>query len=130
MLLKATAAVWLLAASFGAGCSSDPAGNRPKGAGTVPERAMADAGRGRLLYETACAACHTEQAHWREKSLVHDWPGLVYQVTRWQDNAGQSWRAEDIEDVAAYLNHRFYHLPCPLPGCAAGKVGLRAQPGR
>lgn len=130
MLPKTKAAAWLLAAVLGAGCSSDPPVSRPQNPGTVPERSMADAGRGRLLYQTACAACHTEQAHWREQRLVHDWGDLVYQVTRWQNNAGQGWRAEDIEDVAAFLNQRFYHLACPVPGCAADRVGLRADPAR
>jgi hypothetical protein len=31
--------------------------------------------------------------------------------------AGQSWSAEEVADVAAYLNRRFYGLPCPTPGC-------------
>jgi mono/diheme cytochrome c family protein len=92
---------------------------------TVPAREMADPDRGRLLYQTACAACHTEQAHWREKSVVKSWDQLVFQVARWQKIAGQPWRTEETEDVAAYLNRRFYHLSCPLPGCAAEKIGLR-----
>ena len=54
---------------------------------------------------------------------MQDWQGLLRQVTRWQAVAGQRWRAEEIEDVAAYLNRRFYRLACPLPGCAADKVG-------
>ena len=33
---------------------------------------------------TACAACHTTQAHWRDKRVVRSWGDLVYQVTRWQ----------------------------------------------
>lgn len=77
----------------------------------------ADAARGQLLYETACAACHTTQAHWREKRVVRSWGDLVYQVTRWQQAAGQSWSADQVADVAAYLNRRFYGLPCPTPGC-------------
>lgn len=92
-------------------------------AATVPAREMADPARGRLLYDTVCAACHTDQAHWRDQSVVQDWEGLLRQVTRWQAVAGQRWRAEEIEDVAAYLNRRFYRLACPLPGCAADKVG-------
>lgn len=78
---------------------------------------MADAARGQLLYDTACAACHTTQAHWREKRVVRSWGDLVYQVTRWQQAAGQSWSADQVADVAAYLNRRFYGLPCPTPGC-------------
>jgi mono/diheme cytochrome c family protein len=77
----------------------------------------ADAARGQLLYETACAACHTTQAHWRDKRVVRSWGDLVYQVTRWQSVAGQNWSADEVGDVAAYLNRRFYGLSCPTPGC-------------
>jgi cytochrome c len=90
------ALVLLLAAA----CSSEP-----------KSVAAADAARGRLLYETACAGCHSEQVHWRDKRLVRDWPSLVHQVTRWQQIAAPQWRPEEAEDVAAYLNARFYHLP-------------------
>jgi len=83
-----------------------------EGAGPV-----ADAARGELLYGTACAACHTTQAHWRDKRVVRSWGDLVYQVTRWQQVAGQKWSADDVADVAAFLNRRFYGLPCPTPGC-------------
>jgi mono/diheme cytochrome c family protein len=89
------------------------------GAGSPREAAgpAADAARGELLYDTACAACHTTQAHWRDKRVVRSWGDLVYQVTRWQQVAGQSWSAEEVADVAAYLNRRFYGLSCPTPGC-------------
>ena len=86
-----------------AGCGAAP---------QAPEKALApDAQRGRLLYDTACVQCHTTQAHWREKRLVRTWPDLVHQVMRWQTLAGQNWRTEDVEDVAAYLNQEFYRLP-------------------
>ena len=78
---------------------------------------QADPGRGQLLYDTACAACHTTQAHWRDMRVVRSWGDLVYQVTRWQQIAGQNWSADQIGDVAAHLNRRFYGLPCPTPGC-------------
>lgn len=84
-----------------------------------------DQQRGALLYDTACVACHTQQAHWRDKRLVHSWPDLLYQVERWQKVAGQGWSAEDVKDVAAFLNERFYYMPCPEPGCQ----GPRAEAG-
>ena len=92
---------------------------------TPPEASgpQADAGRGRLLYETACAACHTTQAHWRDKRVVRSWGDLVFQVTRWQQVAGQSWSADEVADVAAYLNERFYGLPGPTPGCLGPSAG-------
>ena len=87
------------------------------GATREPAGPMADAARGQLLYEAACAACHTTQAHWRDKRVVRSWGDLVYQVTRWQQTAGQNWSADEVADVAAYLNRRFYGLSCPTPGC-------------
>jgi mono/diheme cytochrome c family protein len=78
---------------------------------------VADAARGELLYQTVCAECHTTQAHWREKRAVRNWGDLVYQVTRWQQAAGRNWSADEVADVAAYLNRRFYGVPCPTRGC-------------
>ena len=75
--------------------------------------ASADAARGRLLYEAACSSCHTTQPHWREKRFVDSWRELVHQVDRWQRVAHQSWSAAEINDVAAFLNERFYRLPLP-----------------
>jgi mono/diheme cytochrome c family protein len=89
----------------------------------VVEAATADPARGRLLYETACIACHTTQAHWRERSIVKGWPDLVGQVGRWQQVAGQGWSAAEIHDVAAYLNGRFYRVPCPQRGCTGMPPG-------
>ena len=79
----------------------------------------ADLERGRGLYEASCDACHNANVHWRDKKLVNSWPALLAQVDRWQRNAGQRWEPADIRDVAAYLNERFYHVPCPAGECAA-----------
>ena len=78
--------------------------------------------RGGELYRTHCSACHTAQVHWREKSLVHSWNDLRYQVSRWQRIAGQNWSREEIDDVAAYLNQLFYQAPCPAPGCGGPRA--------
>jgi mono/diheme cytochrome c family protein len=123
MIMKAggIAAAAALAFALGVvGCGSGPAAPRTA---VVPADAMADPARGELLYRTTCAACHSQQTHWRGSHRVKDWPGLLEQVTQWQGVAGQNWGMEEIEDVAAYLNRRFYELPCPLPRCAAGTVG-------
>jgi hypothetical protein len=90
-----------------------------------------DMTRGGDLYRTHCIACHTAQVHWRDKSMVHSWGDLRYQVARWQKNAGQDWSAQEIEDVAAYLNRLFYQVPCPSTGCggpsAAGSADRLAR---
>jgi mono/diheme cytochrome c family protein len=67
--------------------------------------------RGQMLYDTHCIACHTEQVHWREARLAHDWKSLVHQVGRWQSNTGLQWSEDDIAAVARYLNARYYHFP-------------------
>lgn len=71
----------------------------------------ADVDRGQLLYSTYCEACHTEQVHWREKKLVHDWSSLVAQVARWQANGNLDWSRGDVETVARYLNALHYRYP-------------------
>ena len=97
-----------------AACSSPPA---QTAAASAP-----DTGRGRLLYENSCNACHTTQPHWRSQRLVSTWSDLVAQVTRWQGIAGLRWTSDDIRDVAMFLNEQFYHLPCDA--CAGPSAGL------
>ena len=83
---------------------------------------------GRALYETACDKCHSQNIHWRDRGRATSWPTLVNEVTRWQGNAGQRWEQTDINDVAAYLNDRFYHFPCPGNECVEKEAA--AQPAR
>jgi mono/diheme cytochrome c family protein len=87
--------------------------------------AAADLAHGRALYETTCQACHSANLHWRDKQTADSWPALLREVTKWQRNAGQSWGVAEINDVAAYLNDRFYHHPCPSTECAAKEAALR-----
>jgi mono/diheme cytochrome c family protein len=85
-------------------------------AGTLaagPAMAQAEllSGRGELLYDTHCRACHTEQVHWRDKRAAQDWPGLKEAVRHWQAAARLAWSEADIVAVARYLNETIYHLP-------------------
>lgn len=100
-----------------AGCARPPA--------AVPAAATGatDLERGRLLYENTCGGCHTTQPHWRDKRIVRSWSDLITQVERWQANARAGWSAAEIGDVAAYLNRRFYHLPCDACGGPRAKKG-------
>lgn len=77
--------------------------------------------RGKLLYTTHCISCHAVEIHWRDKKLVNSWSDLKIQVQRWQQTAGLEWSSDDIEQVSAYLNEAYYHLP------DAGKIGLGLQ---
>jgi len=74
---------------------------------------MRDPTRGELLYSTHCIACHSAQAHWREKKIATDWTRLESQVRRWQAVSGLGWNSEDIAQVARYLNALYYHYPTP-----------------
>jgi mono/diheme cytochrome c family protein len=73
----------------------------------------AQPGRGELLYMTYCNACHTEQVHWRAKSLAPDWARLGSEVRRWQQNGNLDWSEDDIDLVTRFLNHHFYHYALP-----------------
>ena len=123
MTIKITpAAIALVVLLTPLGCATsapNDGGQRP----VISSASAGDLGRGELLYQTACAGCHTERPHWRENRLVRDWPGLIEQVTQWHRSAGQTWRADEIEDVATYLNDRFYRLPCPVRVCASPNIG-------
>jgi mono/diheme cytochrome c family protein len=66
--------------------------------------------RGELLYSTHCIACHTSQAHWRDKKVATDWISLKAEVQRWQATAMLQWNEEDVLEVTRYLNDTFYRF--------------------
>lgn len=73
----------------------------------------APATRGALLYENHCAACHSEQIHWRAKRLARDWHSLRAWVRHWQGEARLDWSEEDIDAVSRHLNDTIYRFPAP-----------------
>lgn len=85
----------------------------------APAQANPVAGRGELLYDTHCRACHSEQLHWRDRRAASDWTRLKQEVSRWQEAARLGWSEADIAAVARYLNENFYHLPQTGDGIAA-----------
>jgi mono/diheme cytochrome c family protein len=113
------------AATLSAGCATEPGQPGAQPTHADAPRAMADLGRGKLLYDNACAACHGEQVHWRDLRLVRDWSSLTHEVARWAEISGQRWSGEEIEDVATYLNTEIYRMPCPVPGCLRERIGAR-----
>ncbi|MDH3319830.1 MAG: cytochrome c [Betaproteobacteria bacterium] len=74
--------------------------------------AAQDAARGRLLYETRCGGCHYERLHQRdrEKSTVRTLALLRDEVARRAAQTGGPFAQEDLEDMVAYLNRRYYRL--------------------
>jgi mono/diheme cytochrome c family protein len=69
--------------------------------------------RGELLYENHCGACHTTQMHWRQQRAATDWASLRVLVRRWQGTAQLNWSDDEIDDVARFLNTRFYRYEEP-----------------
>ena len=65
--------------------------------------------RGRLLYENHCRDCHESRVHIREVQAAKSLEGVRTQVAHWQDVLKLQWSAEDLGDVAAYLNAAWYH---------------------
>jgi mono/diheme cytochrome c family protein len=74
--------------------------------------AAQDAARGKLLYENHCGSCHYERVHDRApgKSSVHSLAELRAEVARRAAQSGQAFAAQDLEDVAVYLNRSHYRL--------------------
>lgn len=82
-------------------------------AGTFAHAQTGSEDRGALLYDTHCIACHTTEAHWRDKRLATNWRTLLEQVRIWQANANLGWSEGDIEAASVYLNRRYYRFPPP-----------------
>ena len=67
--------------------------------------------RGQALYERHCQSCHEDWEHRREPGAgVASLDGLRARVSAWSMHSGLGWSAEEIDDVAGYLNQRFYKL--------------------
>jgi hypothetical protein len=66
--------------------------------------------RGQLLYENHCLGCHESTLHVRERRKVQSLDALRGQVLLWAGETGLSWRADDIDDVAAFLDTTFYRF--------------------
>lgn len=75
----------------------------------LPAQAQ-DLQRGKLLYETHCATCHSEKLHQRDKTVVRSMPDLRDMVARWARETKRSFTLDELEDVAAYLNQSHYRL--------------------
>ena len=76
----------------------------------VPAARAASPMRGQLLYENWCYHCHLAGIHYRVNSKVDSWGKLLNMVAMWQGEMKLGWWAEDVTDVASYLNLRYYRF--------------------
>ena len=70
----------------------------------------ADANRGQLLYENHCMVCHTSIVHVRERRKAGTREEIKAWILRWQEQLGLNWQTREVDDVAEFLNQRFYRL--------------------
>ena len=68
----------------------------------------ADSERGRLLYENHCVVCHTAKVHRRTPQLPLTAAELRQIVSTWASSAQLGWSAQEVADVAAYLERSYY----------------------
>lgn len=68
--------------------------------------------RGRELYELHCGGCHYERVHERDRwrSKIQTRADLRAEVARWAKQAKHPFTAEDLGDIAEYLDVSHYRL--------------------
>ena len=66
--------------------------------------------RGRALYENHCRSCHEDGLHARDPRVIDSIASLRGRVSSWSLHSGLGWGDDEIDDVTAYLNRRFYQL--------------------
>jgi len=85
-------------------------------AATTPDTAL-----GRALYESRCTACHDRSVHARQPRSAQTFEQIRAYVYRWDRELGGLWKRNEIDAVAAWLNERYYHLPCPQDSCGVAR---------
>ena len=73
--------------------------------------------RGRALYEMRCTGCHDRSVHARKSRSATDFEAVRAWVARWTETLRTGWSADEIDDVARYLNGAYYRYPCPPTVC-------------
>lgn len=100
------------AAHASARAEPSPAPPAPESAATPasPRLLGPTPSRGQLLYENHCLACHESSVHIRARRTARAMPDVRASVARWAMHLKLDWKQEEIDDVAAYLNGRFYQF--------------------
>jgi mono/diheme cytochrome c family protein len=74
-----------------------------------------DVERGRLLYETHCATCHTERLHTRQNSIIRSYGALRAEVVKRAALTSRRFTADELEEIIEFLDRSHYRLDLPLP---------------
>jgi mono/diheme cytochrome c family protein len=86
----------------------------------LPIARAADATRGMALYDSRCVACHTTSVHNREMRRAKSFDDVREWVARWNAYLGGDWGPTEMDDVARYVNEKYYGFACPPGICTAG----------
>ena len=81
-------------------------------AGAVPAVA-ADPELGKALYETHCAACHSEKLHTRSTTRIASLAALKLEVEKWAAQTNRRFTPEELDSIAEYLNRSVYRFYTP-----------------
>jgi mono/diheme cytochrome c family protein len=71
---------------------------------------IADAERGRMLYENHCQFCHTPQVHSRPNKPSLSRGEVSGIVDQWQRQQNLAWSRQDVADVMEYLSRTRYRF--------------------
>src|SRR4029077_14262696 len=69
--------------------------------------------RGRLLYETHCATCHTERLHERDKSVVQSYGQLRAEGGTRAAMTTRRFSPDELDDIIEFLDRSHYRLDLP-----------------
>jgi len=61
-------------------------------------------------YQQTCTSCHGSEVYTREDRRVTSYDGLARQVRRCESALGLKWFDDEIDDMTAYLNRKFYRF--------------------
>ena len=64
--------------------------------------------RGQSLYENHCTECHTSVVHVREDHKAKSIDEIEQFILRWVNYRKLPWTMEEVNDVLAYVNGRYY----------------------
>ena len=67
-----------------------------------------------LFDEAKCMECHNNEDFKNRADKVNSFKKLEKSVNACSSNTDTGWFEEENEDVAAFLNHKFYHYKQPL----------------
>ena len=77
----------------------------------------ADPARGRTLYEARCGGCHNDSVHNDNSRKARNFEEARARVADFSTQLKTGWSGAQVDDVAVYLNERYYSFPCPAKLC-------------